>query len=136
MKKTIWDIKKGDVYYILHPNGWIDRLTWENNYSDKRYRDCFNAFLTKEEAEAELEARKKKALQSKPILDEAERRYLKAVIRPFRDDVKYIEKRGFIEEYIHISLNKDNAYLPSFDKNTMYKGMEAYRSYTLEELGL
>ena len=71
------------------------------------------------------------------ILDDAERRYLSAVIRPFRDRVKYIKKvEGACEEYIHIQLNTDWAFLPHFRTGTMYKGMKPDHGYTLEELGL
>lgn len=72
-----------------------------------------------------------------PILDDAERRYLSAVIRPFRNKVEYIEKVDVAcEEYIHIQLNKAWAFLPYFRTGTMYKGMKPYHGYTLEELGL
>ena len=74
------------------------------------------------------------------ILDDAEREYLSAVIRPFRDKVLYIIKmgtRGSSKEYISISFATfDETYLPCFKKGTMYKGMEPNRRYTLEELGL
>lgn len=61
MKKTIWDIKKGQKYYCIMRDGKICRLVWENKRIDELYREYFNAFLTLEEAEVELEARKKKA---------------------------------------------------------------------------
>ena len=73
------------------------------------------------------------------ILDEAEKRYLRAVIRPFRDKVKYIVKRhsSTIGEYIFINiLNNPNIMLPYFKEDSMYKGMESGKEYTLEELGL
>ena len=71
------------------------------------------------------------------ILDDAEKRYLSAVIRPFRDRVQYIKKiDGACEEYIYIQLNKDWTILPRFKEGTMYKGMEPGHKYTLEELGL
>ena len=72
-----------------------------------------------------------------PIPDDAERRYLSAVIRPFRNKVEYIEKVDVAcEEYIHIQLNKAWAFLPHFRTGTMYKGMKPNHGYTLEELGL
>lgn len=75
-----------------------------------------------------------------PILDDAERRYLSAVIRPFRDDVYAITKKTVCSdgarEYIVISARGVAIIFPSFDKNTMYKGMEVNRHYTLEDLGL
>lgn len=75
-----------------------------------------------------------------PILDDAEKRYLSAVIRPFRDKVKSISKdKGFKipKEYIEIYCSEEEEIeLPFFDSGTMYKGMEVGRKYTLEELGL
>ena len=71
------------------------------------------------------------------ILDDAERRYLKAVIRPFRDKVTAICKVNDIEsDYIVICLEFEYVCLPDFPTGTMYRGMEANRDYTLEELGL
>ena len=74
-------------------------------------------------------------------LDNTERKYLKAIIKPFRDKVKYITKatNTLLEEnYIVIACNHNYDYitLPNFKKDTMYKGMEEDRKYTLDELGL
>ena len=76
-----------------------------------------------------------------PILDEAERKYLSGVIRPFRDKVKYIEKNAYNidgkdKEYISIRCCDGAMPFPSFDKGTMYKNMEQDKEYTLEELEL
>ena len=77
-----------------------------------------------------------------PILDDVEREYLSAVIKPFRNKVKNIVKISGIgkskEQYIRIVLGElDFMNFPNFNKNTgMYKGMEADRLYSLEELGL
>lgn len=78
----------------------------------------------------------------KSILDEKEKKYLLGVIKPFKKNVKYIEK--IIDnskeccEYIKFYMNRyeDNFGLPSFKKETMYKGMELDKRYTLKELGL
>ena len=75
------------------------------------------------------------------ILDDAEKRYLKGVIRPFRNRVKYIAKRDFksdfTTEYISIQLEgSEYTCLPLFKKGTMYKWMEPDHWYTMEELGL
>lgn len=72
------------------------------------------------------------------ILDEAEKRYLRSVIKPFRKQVKTIskQKEDYQIEYIQISLEDTAGYLPDFRANTMYKNMEENREYTLEELGL
>ncbi len=74
------------------------------------------------------------------ILDDAEKRYLSAVIRPFRKRVDSIMKisnpLGYEKEYIFIKLDEDSFSLPYFTAGTMYQGMELERAYTLEELGL
>lgn len=75
------------------------------------------------------------------ILTEKEKAYLSAVIKPFRKDiesVKKLENYYTAQEYIHIAMKKGTDYcsLPWFRKGTMYKGMEAYKVYSLEELGL
>lgn len=81
---------------------------------------------------------------NKEILDEAEKRYLKQVIRPYKI-VNSIQKYIFLDK----KLAKIQIFvpdirgtgcwsidLPPFKKDTMYKNMEDNKSYTLEELGL
>ena len=75
------------------------------------------------------------------ILTDKEKAYLSAVIKPFRENiesVKKLENYYTAQEYIRIVMKKGTDYcsLPWFRKGTMYKGMEAYKEYTLEELGL
>ena len=74
------------------------------------------------------------------ILDDVEKRYLSAVIRPFRKRVDSIIKisdpLSYDKEYIFIKLDEDSVSLPYFKVGTMYQGMELERAYTLEELGL
>jgi hypothetical protein len=73
-----------------------------------------------------------------PILDDVEKAYLSAVIKPFKGKVKTVEKVSFggEEEYLKILFEMDLMSLPFFAKGTMYKGMEGNKLYTLEELGL
>lgn len=71
------------------------------------------------------------------ILDEVEKRYLRGVIRPFRDKVTYIEKANAYDcSFIRIVTNKEDIVLPHFKADAMYKGMKTNKAYTLEELGL
>ena len=75
------------------------------------------------------------------ILDETEKRYLANVIKPFRHNIKTIEKTIQIGDsslcYLNILLkNNDMACLPNFKKNSMYKGMIEDKEYTLKELGI
>lgn len=75
--------------------------------------------------------------EKREILDEKEKEYLRAVIKPFRDRVKCIQKSyNNFYEYITICLIGERVPLPYFKKGTMYKGMEKNKEYTLEELGL
>lgn len=74
------------------------------------------------------------------ILDEIEKRYLTEVIRPFRKRIQFIQKRKEITEinpYIRIVCeDNDNLFFPYITDNSMYKGMEVNKKYTLKELGL
>lgn len=74
------------------------------------------------------------------ILDDVEKRYLSAVIRPFRKRVDSVMKisdpLSYDKEYIFIKLDEDSFSLPYFKIGTMYQGMELEKVYTLEELGL
>lgn len=81
----------------------------------------------------------------KEILDEKEREYLGAVIRPFKKHLDYIEKIDYESEAcIRITITRkkekytrtESIILPFFEKKSMYKNMENDRKYTLEELGL
>lgn len=76
------------------------------------------------------------------ILDSTEKKYLAALIKPFKDEVKYIAKvdRDIGRQYISIchddGLYIEDINLPDFKSGTMYVGMEPNKDYTLEELGL
>ena len=78
-----------------------------------------------------------------PILDEAEKRYLSNIIKPFKDQVIAIAKRSAnYGEFIDIMIDEGdigdcgNIYFPYFEPDSMYKGMKVNREYTLEQLGL
>lgn len=75
-----------------------------------------------------------------PIIDDVEREYLSAVIKPFRKNISCIRKskdprKG--KNYIKIEFcDGDCMFFPNLSNNAMYKGMKLDRNYTLEELGL
>ncbi len=103
-----------------------------DNLSKEEKEIFFSSFYKKTKIKLEIETQ---------ILDEAERKYLSGVIRPFRDRVRYIEKYAYIcdgnkREFISISTNGGITTLPYFKAETMYKGMTANKEYTLKELGL
>ena len=74
------------------------------------------------------------------ILDEAEKRYLRGVIRPFRNNVEVIRKlfsptKG--KYFIQIRYKDEpSTNLPYFENEEMYKNMKTDKIYTLEELEL
>ena len=78
-------------------------------------------------------------LAKRKILDEQEKEYLRAVIRPFRYRIKNIVKKSWYEdrEYISFDLKDECGFtLATFKQGAMYKGMEVEKEYSLEELGL
>ena len=73
------------------------------------------------------------------ILDDAEKRYLKGVIRPFKDQARIIVKYASMNgrgEYIVIYTDDCRMVFPEFEAGTMYKGMKPGHGYSLEKLGL
>ena len=75
-----------------------------------------------------------------PVLDDVEKEYLSAVIKPFRKKISCIRKskdprKG--KNYIKIEFcDGDCMFFPYLDDDAMYKGMEVNKEYSLEELGL
>lgn len=116
---------------------WNDKMLEPLNEEDvkKHFEKYMKDF---KDYDIKVEVKKKE-----PILDEKEKKYLSAVIRPFRDRVKNIMKRfSGNYEYICIFLKhiekdfNEDICLPYFKSYTMYKGMIPDKKYTLEELGL
>ena len=114
------------------------RLNVMNIENLKNLKDDYYGKIIKIEEPAYTTVYESKA----EILDEAEKRYLRGVIRPFRDRVKYIQKFTFStgKAKITIKTEKDNdtwyVSSPLFEKDSMYKNMKPDKEYTLEELGL
>ena len=78
-----------------------------------------------------------------PILNEKEKEYLSAVIKPFRDKVvsiakyRYSDDNSFIQITVEqIAFDGELIDLPRFKSDAMYKGMRAGKQYTLKELEL
>lgn len=79
----------------------------------------------------------------KEILDDAEKRYLKGVVRPYKNVksiLKYIYPGNRLESIMITVLDLENEdwlfTLPPFETGKMYKNMEDNKAYTTEELGL
>ena len=81
-----------------------------------------------------------------PVLDDVEKRYLEAVLMPFKNRVLYVAKviftnsdKAFLEIRIKSFFgenDREGIFLPYFHPKKMYVGMEENRRYTIEELGL
>lgn len=141
------DLKNGDI--VTYRNGVKrfvsgDKLV-ENGYFCsylKGYEDDLTKADSKELDIIKVERPYKYETifeRKEEILDETEKRYLKAVIRPFRNKISSIMKETnpcTLEQFIHISLNGESISLPYFKAETMYKGMKPFKRYTLEELEL
>lgn len=122
--KTI-ETLSGHKIKVFHKDKIIYERTYLVNKNNEDLLDFFN-WLEEE--------------YKPPILDDVEKAYLSAVIKPFRKRIKRIEKisNNFIcgKQFLCVELTTDNLTFPVFEKGTMYKGMEANKRYTLEELGL
>lgn len=60
--KTVWDLKYGDRYYYISPNGNVWGNKWDDCTLDSGRRSIGNCFLTYEEAKFEVERRKVEAI--------------------------------------------------------------------------
>lgn len=144
---TYEDLKKSPIgTKITFENGVFLIKNRANRYENSSYWREDKDFKEMEDVIGTLgkiikieEPEYKKVYEYKPeILDEAEKRYLRNVIRPFRDKVTYIRKFVYSTGDAKIDIVVENWYicLPTFPKNQMYKNMEDDKKYTLEELGL
>ena len=123
LTKTEEDFYENDVFY-------------RNNENLEALKDNINLGKIIKIEEPEYQTVYESKLE---ILDEVEKRYLRNIIRPFRNRVKAISLitsggKGYC--YINIELKDENIYLPNFEINTMYKGMKPEKEYGLEELGI
>lgn len=79
-----------------------------------------------------------------PVLDDVEKEYLSAVIKPFRKIIVTVSKHRLNNDLEYISIRvkslkeyeEENMRFPAFKIGTMYKGMEVNKEYSLEELDL
>ena len=113
-----------------------DLSNWNNNLKDIDGYSEFDIVKVERPIKYETIFERKEE-----ILDEIEKEYLKAVIKPFRNEIKSIYKtnsyRFSNSEFLAIYFkDNDNMDFKNFKKGTMYKNMELGRKYTLEELGL
>lgn len=79
------------------------------------------------------------------VLDNAERNYLKTVLKPFHENVAYVEKVHYYPingdtssslAFLFIKLHDGKLEFPNFDSRKMYLGMELNKKYKMDELGI
>lgn len=125
--------------YYLELNAYNNNL----NYYGDSYYDIIKVYgFSKYKSKALKFTTEDRELlwERKEILNGKEKEYLSNFIGPFKDRVKYIAK--YYDEkakdyYISIEYENDlDTNFPYFAGKEMYKGMELYKKYTLEELGL
>ena len=138
MTNAEWMIKNGykfgDLLFSFDSNG--DTVIFLNDkiLARGQYIPSLKRWLDKEH-------------EQEQILNDAEKKYLSAVIKPFRDKVNFICKVNYHNnpevdvykaQHIVIGLNDNSpeVVLPLFKAGTMYKGMVAGHVYILEDLGL
>lgn len=137
MTKEQWDSYKRNVCMWLCIDCPIKAgkcFVSTNEYSWFNNKDMYSNKFLDQKVEIEIP----------DILDEAEKRYLRAVIRPFRNKIIYIKKvkcannNYFISIKIssEISSSRDEKILFPWFQNEMYVGMKDDKEYTLEELDL
>ena len=129
--------KNGRLYAHAAKPRKVDTYWWSvgNNDCACAYVPIFQGIRFDDKEPVSLES-----IVHPQILDDVEKKYLSAVIKPFRKRVKHISKEEAFdcsEEFIHIELSDgDISDFPNFKANTMYKGMKLGCKYTLEELGI
>lgn len=133
------DLKDGDKCTLK--NGQVVFVDKTSNYGFSSIDEQLRYFnddvsIVKVERPAQYET----VFEREEVLDETEKKYLTDVIRPFRKRIQFIQKKKEITEinpYIRIVCeDNDKLVFPYITDNSMYKGMESNRKYTLEELGL
>ena len=60
--KSVWDLKIGDEYWYITLLGYVEEVSYQSDDEDINIIKAGNAFLTKEEAEHEVERRKCEAI--------------------------------------------------------------------------
>ena len=110
-----------DYDYIFYFNHLFSAIQWEDE-EPTRISDIYNP----------------------PVLNDAEREYLKTVLKPFHDEVEYVAKYGhnchsdgtYSNEYLYIEFRDGYMTFPDFYAGEMYIGMELDKKYKLDELGI
>lgn len=135
LEKKILDATDPKYKYILRTNE--GNLYLEVEDGDRFF--TMNSFRIYNHMFKDVKNGADKICFRKPILDDAERKYLKAVCKPFHQHILYIKKVGHNGglEYIKAKMESDDVMtLPDFKAGKMYIGMESDKEYHLDDLGI
>lgn len=111
-----------DYKYLCYFNHLFPAIQWEDE-EPTRISDIYNP----------------------PVLNDAEREYLKTVLKPFHENVAYVEKVHYYPmtvdassslAFLFIKLHDGKLEFPNFDSRKMYLGMELNKKYKMDELGI
>ena len=138
------DLKDGDI--VTYRNGLKkivsgDKLYGNDLFTSLRYYPEDLKDVDGEEkndiVKVERPVKYETVFEREEVLDETEKKYLAEVIRPFRKRIQFIQKKKEITEinpYIRIVCeDNDKLVFPYITDNSMYKGMEVNKKYTLKE---
>lgn len=149
LKNVVTPYRRREDMYVDINGGWISSSSCGEDLTDKcgnKEWDIMEVYAQNNGEYLNGEVLGRHAIESmnkiwernEEILDKEEKRYLKNVIRPFKNEIKTIVKKYFSleREYIFIETSDSIMEFPLFEEGTMYRNMERNREYTLEELGL
>ena len=149
LKNVVTPYRRREDMYVDINGGWISSSSYREDLTDKYGNKKWDIMEVYAQNNGEylngevlgryvIESMDKIWERNEGILDKEEKRYLKNVIRPFKNEIKTIVKRYFCQkrEYIFIKTTNSTMSFPVFEEGTMYENMERNREYTLEELGL
>lgn len=126
---------------------------WVGNYFCSFLGDILAAKLYKPITWEDEEPTRISSIYMPPaVLTDSEQEYLKAVFKPFKDEIQWVRLRFYgevadgqpcrLSAYLRI---EDNSTIPPrqldfpgfiYHKDGMYSGMVPYHDYTLEDLGI
>lgn len=130
-------LKKGDIVYYTNSCGErsIISVNEFDGFTLKKFEGSVWV-VTKVERPVKYETIYE---APKQILDKEEKAYLEAVLKPYQKWLIVITKLRKYDnsEYLKIAIGAVGLIeFPQFEKDTMYKGMELNKEYTLDKLGL
>jgi hypothetical protein len=135
-EKTILNALPKEYKYIYRFKDRALYIGKTSNTQDYHASFCMFGHLFKD-----VKAGAKPICFREPVLNDTERRYLKAALKPFHQDIECVKKikyRGDQFEFIEVMMNDHEIGMvfPNFETAKMYTGMKPNEAYTLDELGI